>query len=197
MSPEEIAQQRLRSSRISGPAADGAAAVVHWLGAMQSQEYGVAKSVGQRGTGLTDAALDRALADGTILRTHLLRPTWHFVLPADIRWMTELTGPRVQAQNAYWYRKFGLDDAVLRHSSRLLVAALAGGTALTSQEVATILPGTGSSPTACASATSSCGPSSTSSSAAERRRAGSRPTRCSRSARHRPGRSLVTRPWQS
>lgn len=103
---------------------------------MQSQEYGVAKfSVGQRASGLTDAAVEQALTAGTILRTHLLRPTWHFVLSADIRWMTELTRPRVHAQNAYPYRRFGLDDVALGRTNQLLAASLSG-TAFTRKEVA-------------------------------------------------------------
>ena len=48
---------------------------------------------------LTEADVDRAFDDGSILRTHILRPTWHFVAPADIRWMLALTGPRVLAAN--------------------------------------------------------------------------------------------------
>ncbi len=65
---------------------------------MQAQDYAGAKwAVAQRTIGLTDADLDRALADGSILRTHVLRPTWHFVTPADIRWLLALTAPRVNA----------------------------------------------------------------------------------------------------
>ena len=45
----------------------------------------------------TDAAIERAFAAGEILRTHVLRPTWHFVAPADIRWMLALTAPRVRS----------------------------------------------------------------------------------------------------
>jgi hypothetical protein len=41
---------------------------------------------------LLDADVDPLLANASILRTHILRPTWHFVLPADIRWMLALTG---------------------------------------------------------------------------------------------------------
>ena len=66
-----------------------------WLGAVQSQDFGPAKwSVGRRTQGATDAELDQAYAAGTILRTHVLRPTWHFVLPADIRWLLAATAPR-------------------------------------------------------------------------------------------------------
>ena len=76
-------------------------------------------------------------SDGTILRTHVLRPTWHFVAPADIRWMLELTAPRVSAFNAYYYRKCGLDAAVFQKSNATLTEALRGGKQLTRPELAT------------------------------------------------------------
>ena len=58
--------------------------------------------------------MQRALAEGAILRTHVLRPTWHFVTPDDIRWLLRLTAPRVQALNAGMYRKLELDAPVLK-----------------------------------------------------------------------------------
>jgi Winged helix DNA-binding domain len=137
---EDIAQHRLLSHRLTGAPFPSIAAAVGWLGAVQSQEYAVAKwSVGQRATGLSDAALDRALADGTILRTHILRPTWHFVAAADIRWLLDLTAPRVHALNAHYYRKLGLDDGVFAKSNALLARALAGGNQLTRKELAAAL----------------------------------------------------------
>src|SRR6188768_1721912 len=105
-----IASARLRNQRIEGRQAGGRpstalrpgpstalrpgpAAVVTALGAVQSQEFDAAKwALGLRmGPGATDAAIERAFADGRILRTHVLRPTWHFVPRDDIRWMLELT----------------------------------------------------------------------------------------------------------
>jgi len=69
---------------------------VGWLGAVQSQDYGPAKwAVGMRQRRASDAAVERAFAEGRILRTHVLRPTWHFVLPADIRWLLTATAPRL------------------------------------------------------------------------------------------------------
>src|SRR5688500_16688092 len=104
----------MHNLRLMGARFDGAEEVVRWLGAVQSQDYGPAKwSVGQRTEGVSDGALDQAFAAGAILRTHVLRPTWHFVLPEDIRWMLELTGPRVQVMNAYRYRQLELDEATL------------------------------------------------------------------------------------
>lgn len=140
----EIAQRRLLSHGLSGAPFAGAAEVVSWLGAVQSQEYAVAKwSVGQRATGLSDAGLDRALAEGTIVRTHVLRPTWHFVAPADLRWLLALTAPRVHAANAPYYRKSGLDRAVFEQSNALLAGALAGGEQLIRPELAAVLAGGG------------------------------------------------------
>ncbi|HYR08707.1 MAG TPA: winged helix DNA-binding domain-containing protein, partial [Longimicrobium sp.] len=111
-----------------------------WLAAVQSQDYGPAKwSLGERSRGAVDADVDRAMAEGAILRTHMLRPTWHFVLPADIRWMQALTAPRVHAQNAYYYRQTGLDDGVRTKARRLLVDALRGGNHLTRGELQRVL----------------------------------------------------------
>ena len=86
-----IAQRRMRNQRLWGPGFGTAEDVVGWLVAMQAQEFPVAKwSVAQRARGVTDSAVDQAFADGTILRTHILRPTWHFVLPGDLRWLLAL-----------------------------------------------------------------------------------------------------------
>ncbi|HVD13720.1 MAG TPA: winged helix DNA-binding domain-containing protein [Actinomycetota bacterium] len=134
----------MHTVRLSGPRFGAPEEVVGWLGAVQSQDYGPAKwSVGQRTAGVGDAELDRAFADGTILRTHVLRPTWHFVLPAEIRWMLELTGPRVHALNAYYYRQLGLDQDVLAKATALLVGALRGGNQLTRKELAAVVEGAG------------------------------------------------------
>jgi hypothetical protein len=111
---------------------------------VQSQDFGPAKwSVAQRTPGAGDAAVDRAVAEGAILRTHVLRPTWHFVAAADIRWLLELTAPRVHALNAYYYRQLGLDDEVFRRSSAVLVGALEGGAQLTRRQLAATLEGAG------------------------------------------------------
>jgi Winged helix DNA-binding domain len=144
MHPTDIARQRLQNLRLSGLKFAAAEEAVHWLGAVQSQDYGPAKwSIGERTDGVGDAAIDRAYVAGTILRTHVLRPTWHFVTPADIRWLLKLTGPRVHVQNAYMYRQLGLDDAVREHCTALVAAALNGGNHLTRKELAAVLQSAG------------------------------------------------------
>jgi hypothetical protein len=132
MNGEDLAHWRMRNLRLWGPGLRRPEEVVGWLVGVQSQDYGPAKwSLAQRTGGADDAAVERAFADGAILRTHVLRPTWHFVLPADIRWLLELTAPRVHVLNGFQYRQLGLDDDQRRKATALLVEALRGGNQLT------------------------------------------------------------------
>jgi hypothetical protein len=135
-----IAHQRLYNLHLAGTPLESPAAVVRRLGAVQAQDYGAAKwAVAQRTGGGTNAALDQALADGAILRTHVMRPTWHFVTPEDIRWLLALTAPRVKAALAYYDRRLELDDTSIGRSNAALAAALVGGRQLTRPELAAVL----------------------------------------------------------
>ena len=139
-----IVRRRLRTQRLTGAGFAHPEDVVGWLGAVQAQDYGPAKwAVGMRQRRATDAAVVRAFAEGRILRTHVLRPTWHFVLPADIRWLLTATAPRIQAGNAGRYRQLGLDAATLWRSEKLLAGALRGGEQLTRAELAQVLTRSG------------------------------------------------------
>jgi hypothetical protein len=114
--------------------------VVRRHGAMQAQEYGLAKwAIGQRARGLVDEDLDRALSAGSIVRTHVLRPTWHFVARDDLRWWLALTGPRVQRHNEPRCRELGLDHRTLSRCESLVASALEGGNRLTRIEIAEVL----------------------------------------------------------
>jgi hypothetical protein len=68
-----------------------------------------------------------------------MRPTWHFVSPADIRWLLALAAPHVKATNAYYYRQLALDDAIFMHSNDVLAKALLGGKQLTRPELVSVL----------------------------------------------------------
>jgi hypothetical protein len=72
-----------------------------------------------------------------------MRPTWHFVTPADIRWMLELTAPRVLSQLAYMDRQVGLDKTTIKRSHTVLVKALKGGQQLTRLEIDSLLQKSG------------------------------------------------------
>ncbi len=132
----EIAHARLRNQRLSQPACSTPAEAVTWLVASQSQDFAGAKwAVGMRCREAVDADVERAFDDGSILRTHMLRPTWHFVAPADIRWLLALTAPRVHAANGTQYRSLGLEPALLGRCHTVLENALRGGRHLTRDEL--------------------------------------------------------------
>ena len=127
-----LASQRLANQGLVSPSFTTPVDVVSWLGAVQAQDYYGAKwAVGQRMREATDDAIEAAFTEGAILRTHVLRPTWHFVAPADIRWMLRLTAPRVNTTIGSYYRKLGLDDTVFRRTNKALTRALRGGRQLT------------------------------------------------------------------
>ena len=108
--------------------------------AMQAQDYAPAKwSVGQRSEGLVDGDLDRAVTDGAIVRTHVLRPTWHFVAREDLPWLMALSGPRVQRGNAGRYRQLGLDPKTLGRAEKAIVRELDGGRRRTRDQLAEVL----------------------------------------------------------
>ncbi|HTE57385.1 MAG TPA: winged helix DNA-binding domain-containing protein [Verrucomicrobiae bacterium] len=111
--------------------------VVRKMGAMQAQDFMGAKwAIGLRSKNATDESVTGLFNDGKILRTHMLRPTWHFVAPEDIRWMQSLTAPRVHALNKYYYKKLGLDEGTLRKGIDVLKQVLKGGKQLTRAEAA-------------------------------------------------------------
>jgi len=129
-----LANQRLLRSTFRTPAE-----VVAWLGAMQSQDYPGAKwAIGLRAP-VTDKDVDRACGEGTIVRTHILRQTWHFVARDDIRWMLALSGPRVNAVSAHYYRKMELDERTFTRSRDVFERSLRDGAYKTRPELGAAL----------------------------------------------------------
>jgi hypothetical protein len=129
--------QRLYNQRLEGQKFTTPGEVVAWFGAVQAQEYALARwALGQRMVHGTDVQVEQAFADGAILRTHVMRPTWHFVTPDDIRWLLELTAPRVHIVNGYMYRQLELDKAVLKRADNLIGEMVAGGNYRTRAEIA-------------------------------------------------------------
>jgi hypothetical protein len=132
-----IADQRLRNQRITRPGPSRPESVVAWMGAVQAQEYGPAKwALALRSSPrTTDALIERAIDQGRILRTHVLRPTWHFVTPADIRWMLELTRPQVHRRMSPYDRQLGLDAGVMTRATGVIERALGDGHCRTRAEL--------------------------------------------------------------
>ena len=138
--PADIARRRLAAQHLVRQTLATPADVVRTFGAVQSQDYAGAKwAIGMRLRAGDDALVERAMTDGAIVRTHVLRPTWHFVAPEDVRWMLALTGPRVKRVLASYDRQLDIDDDVIRRSNAALARALHGGAHLTRTELAAAL----------------------------------------------------------
>lgn len=135
-----IAAQRVINQQIHDPQFNKPEDVVKHMVAMQAQDYAGAKwAVGLRMQNATDSIIEQAITDGKILRTHLLRPTWHFVSPDDIRWILELSAPRINALNAAMYKKFELDSTILNKSKEVFIKTMQGNKQLTRSDITTAM----------------------------------------------------------
>ena len=140
MDRSDIVLRRLHNQYLSRPTLKTPAAVVEWLCAVQAQDYPAAKwALGSRMRSAVDEDVERAFNEGAILRTHLLRPTWHFVLPADIRWLLALTAPRIKAGLAYRHRQLELDARTLRRAAAAIGKSLLDGVPRTRDELREVL----------------------------------------------------------
>jgi hypothetical protein len=111
------------------PAGADPQGVVEHLVAMQAQEHAYARwSVGQR-CGASASVVDAAFDAGLVLRTHLLRPTWHYASPNDLRWLLELTGHRLELANARRDDELDLDARTLRRAIDVIADVVAAGPA--------------------------------------------------------------------
>lgn len=140
MTAAEVIRMRLNNQELLSAQYSKPEDVVQWMAAVQAQDYAGAKwAVGCRMRVAKDKDVDVALDEGRILRTHVLRPTWHFVLPDDIRWMIELTEPRITAFSAKYMRDAGLDQTLFTKTNKIIGKALEKEGHLTKQELGEIL----------------------------------------------------------
>jgi DNA glycosylase AlkZ-like len=106
--------------------------LVRWMGCMQAQDYGAAVwAIGNRIKRIGHSEIEREFNEGKILRTHILRPTWHFIAPEDIRWMLKLTSGKVRRFLKRYYEKNGVEEKDLKLSKKIFEKALAGDRQLT------------------------------------------------------------------
>lgn len=132
-----LAERRLFNQKLLGPPFGSADEAVRGLLAVQAQDYPGAKwALGRRVAGIDESAVDELLSSGAIVRTHVMRPTWHFVHRDDIRALLELTAPRVEAVSKYYLNKTGIDAALRKKSNDTLARALAGGARQTRTQLA-------------------------------------------------------------
>ncbi len=127
-----VATSRLTAQQITGTKFKAIKDLVGWMGAMQAQDYAMMKwAVGVRLPGATDQAVEDAISKGEIIRTHLLRPTWHLVSADDIYWMLELTAPNIKASMKSRHKDLRLSESVLAKSNAIIEKTLTGEKHLT------------------------------------------------------------------
>ncbi len=144
MQKTDIAQIRLFNQQIAATKFTKPEEIVSHFGAMQAQDYPMAKwAIGLRLPGSTEQKIETAIENGSILRTHLMRPTWHFVVAEDIRWMLALTAPQIKSTLASAFRQFELDREICQQSNGIIAKALEGGNHLTRQELSFELENSG------------------------------------------------------
>jgi len=136
MNLTDLANIRLISQQIAATTANTAQEVVSWMGALQAQDYAMVKwAVGVRLANSTAPAVEAALDNGDILRTHVLRPTWHLVSATDIYWLLQLTAPQIKASLKTRHKELELSEAALLASYAVLEKALRDGNHLTREEL--------------------------------------------------------------
>jgi hypothetical protein len=136
----DIPLLRLQNQHLAEPQFTEPSEIVKWMGAVQAQDYAGAKwAIGQRLRDCNDNLIEKAFSKGDIIRTHVMRPTWHFVAPEDVRWMLDLTAKRVRMHTATRLRFMELNDAIFNKCTDIITRLLEGGKQMARTEVAAAL----------------------------------------------------------
>lgn len=136
MKPPVISKQRLHSQHISGDEFKTVKELVQWMGAIQAQDYSMAKyAIGVRLKNSTDRIIEEAINNGEIIRTHVLRPTWHFVTAEDVRWMLQLTAKNLNRALSSNNKRLELDEKTFTKANTIIEKLLRDGKHLTRKEI--------------------------------------------------------------
>jgi len=136
MTLSDISTLRIQNQEIQRQRFSRAKDLVAYMGAMQAQDFLMVRwAVGLRLQGSDDASIVEAYNKGEIIRTHLMRPTWHFVSCDDVYWLLELTAPQIKTLCKSRDRQLELDESIYGRSNAILEKALFGGVNLNREEL--------------------------------------------------------------
>ena len=139
-----FAQRRLISQHIGGTELNTPAAVVSHMGAMQAQDFNMVKwALGARLPGVSEERIEKSFNSGEMIRTHLMRPTWHLIVPEDISWLLELTAPRIKSGVGSRHKMLEIDNKLVAKSNKLIEKALEGNKHMTRDELMDVLEDAG------------------------------------------------------
>lgn len=134
-----IKNTRLASHQLSEHKFDTPKELVSWMGAMQAQNFNMAKwAIAIRLESCTEQDVEEAFNRGDFLRTHIMRPTWHFVSSEDIKWLIQLTGDRVKSACKSLAKGLNIDKKEYSKAYKLLEKILRDNTHSTKDEIAGI-----------------------------------------------------------
>lgn len=140
MNSAEILNLRLYNQLLTSHQLKAPNEIVSWMGAMQSQALDMAKwAIGTRLENQTIRDVEEALNTGQIIRTHTLRPTWHFVSADDVHWMFDLSNPRLKPIYHCYAKMRQIDESLIYNAIPVLEKILIGGKHLTKQEIGSAL----------------------------------------------------------
>ncbi|MFC3493358.1 winged helix DNA-binding domain-containing protein [Glycomyces rhizosphaerae] len=147
LEPGAVAAWRAHSQRLWGERFATPMEAFKHLGAVQSQEYQPSKLTPAMrtepdGEGLAFGsveAVDAVIDQGAVVRTHVLRGTWHTVPVEDLRMMLAASSDRVLQSMNPNNRNWGLSAAELGRATEVLAAVTAGGRHLTRDEASEAL----------------------------------------------------------
>ena len=138
---------RLRSQQLAYPRFKTPLELVSWTGALQAQDYPMAKwATGMRlkvPSSVARRKVEEALSGGELLRVHVMRPTWHLVPGEDIRWMVKLSARRIRRAGEAFGKDLEISEKLYLKCNRLMENMLSGHKSLTKQEMGAALENAG------------------------------------------------------
>lgn len=127
MDRDAVLAARLATQRLTGPAATSPAQVVRELLCVQAQDAPLSRAmIALRCAGVADSGVRASVGSGELVRTHVLRPTWHYLAAADLRWLLQLTSPKVESGMAARHRQLDLDGRRVAAGLAVLAERMAG-----------------------------------------------------------------------
>lgn len=145
--------QRLNAQLLTDHDIQTPQALVQKMGAMQAQHFemvhwaiGMRLQPGQgQGNGqlankhknasMTQKEIQLAINKGEIVRTHALRPTWHFLAGEDLLWILALTGPAIKKVIFSRDKHLGIIEKEYAQSDKVIHRILDDQAYLTRQEL--------------------------------------------------------------
>lgn len=134
--PEDIAQLRLSNQQLTMKDLNSAKDLVNWMGAVQAQDFGMSKlAISSRLKNSNEEKINTSLDNAEILRTHLLRPTWHLVSADNIYWILNLSAPRLKRILKNRLKDLEISKFVLIKSFKILERNLDGNKSLSRKKI--------------------------------------------------------------